>query len=103
VRVDLTNPVPIRSGRLRGRIRGIETIAPNFTLFSLLAVVVLVVVVVVVVVVAATHKSNPPPPSPPLPPQRLTSSALSELDLRYARGEIERDDYLRRRSDILGQ
>jgi putative membrane protein len=75
-------------------------IAPNLILFVLVAVV---VVVVVVVVVAATHSSTPPPPSPPLPPQRLSSPALSELDLRYARGEIERDEYLRRRSDILGQ
>jgi uncharacterized membrane protein len=31
----------------------------------------------------------------------MSSPALSELDLRYARGEIERDEYLRRRSDIL--
>ncbi|HVC03184.1 MAG TPA: hypothetical protein VND88_00785 [Candidatus Acidoferrales bacterium] len=58
-----------------------------------------IAVVVVVVVVSATR--NPHPPPPPFPPQRMSSPALSELDLRYARGEIERDEYLRRRSDIL--
>jgi uncharacterized membrane protein len=65
---------------------------PNFIPLLLLVMV----VVIVVVVVAATHNPHPPPP-----PQ-LSSSALSELDLRYARGEIDRDEYLRRRSDILG-
>jgi putative membrane protein len=29
--------------------------------------------------------------------------AVEALDLRYARGEIERDEYLRRRADILGR
>jgi uncharacterized membrane protein len=29
--------------------------------------------------------------------------ALAELDLRYARGEIDRNDYLQRRADLLGQ
>ena len=77
----------------------ITLIAPNLILFSLVAVA----VVVVVVVVAATRTPHLPPPSPPLPPGRVSSPALSELDLRYARGEIEREDYLRRRSDILGQ
>jgi putative membrane protein len=62
-----------------------------------------VVVVVVVVVVAVTRKPHPPPPLPPPPPQHPSGSALDELDHRYARGEIERDEYLRRRSDILGQ
>ncbi len=28
------------------------------------------------------------------------SDALAALDMRYARGEIERDDYLQRRSDL---
>jgi hypothetical protein len=65
--------------------------------------VVVVVVAIVVVVVAVTRKPHPPPALPPPPPQYLSGSALDELDHRYARGEIERDEYLRRRSDILGQ
>ncbi len=32
-----------------------------------------------------------------------TGGAIEALDLRYARGEIERDEYLRRRADILGR
>jgi len=34
----------------------------------------------------------PPPPNP----------AISELDLRYARGEVGREEYLQRRADLLG-
>ena len=41
-----------------------------------------------------------------LRPPRLAgpprSPALDELDLRYARGELERAEYLMRRADILG-
>jgi putative membrane protein len=33
------------------------------------------------------------------PPQ---SQALTELDLRYARGEVDRAEYLQRRADLLG-
>lgn len=29
-----------------------------------------------------------------------TSQALAQLDLRYARGELERDEYLRRKGDL---
>ena len=31
------------------------------------------------------------------------SGALAELDLRYALGEVDRDEYLRRRADLGGQ
>src|SRR5689334_11100198 len=36
----------------------------------------------------------PPPPAPPRDP------ALAELRLRYARGEIDRDEYLQRATDL---
>lgn len=39
------------------------------------------------------HVAGPPGPAP----------ALAELDLRYARGEIDRDEYLQRRADLSGQ
>lgn len=35
---------------------------------------------------------------PPAPP----NAALSELDLRYARGEVSREEYMQRRADLLG-
>lgn len=31
------------------------------------------------------------------------SAALKELDLRYARGELEREDYLQRKSDLVDE
>jgi len=40
-----------------------------------------------------TWRSMPPPPPNP---------ALTELDLRYARGEMSRDEYLQRKADLLG-
>ena len=33
---------------------------------------------------------------------RSVSGAISELELRYARGEITRDDYWQRRADLTG-
>jgi putative membrane protein len=43
----------------------------------------------------------PPGPVGPVGPPTM-SSALQILEERYARGEIERDDYLRRKQDLLG-
>ena len=37
------------------------------------------------------------------PTGRERSSALDVLDARYARGEIEREDYLQRRRDLIGR
>ena len=47
-------------------------------------------------------------PSPPRPPYAPGSgmqplNPVHELDLRYARGEIGRDEYLQRRADLTGQ
>lgn len=36
------------------------------------------------------------------PPGTTVNPALAELDLRYARGEIDREDYLTRRADLMG-
>ena len=33
----------------------------------------------------------------------LAGAAVEALDLHYARGEIERDEYVRRKADILGR
>jgi hypothetical protein len=34
--------------------------------------------------------------------QPIRSAGLDELDLRYARGEIDRTEYVTRRADLLG-
>ena len=67
-------------------------------LFTLLVVV--AVVAGVILVVRELQHRHPghiaPPPPPPPPPSR----AVEELDLRYARGEIDRNEYLQRRADL---
>jgi putative membrane protein len=65
-------------------------------LFTLL----MVAAIVAGVVLIARHwrQPLPPPAAGAVPP----SPALHELDLRYARGEIDRTDYLQRRADIAG-
>jgi putative membrane protein len=62
-------------------------------LFTLLVVVALVAGAVLL---ARGWQRRPVPPA--VEPR---SSAVDVLDLRYARGEIERDDYLQRRADLL--
>ena len=44
-----------------------------------------------------------PPPTPLAPPPAAVDPALNEARLRYARGEISRDDYLRIAGDLTGQ
>ena len=64
------------------------------------------------VVRAFLHRPLPPRPpymagpgGPPYTPgpRGPAHTALAELDLRYARGEIDRDEYLQRRADLTGQ
>jgi putative membrane protein len=51
----------------------------------------------------AQNASMATPPSPPssAPPVR-SSEALSILEQRYARGEIEREEYLQKKQDLGG-
>lgn len=65
-------------------------------LFTLLVVVAIVAGVVLI----ARHWRRPLPPN--ASGATPVSPALHELDLRYARGEIDRADYLQRRADIAG-
>jgi putative membrane protein len=69
-------------------------------LFALLIVIAVVGAAVLLVrmwlAARPTHPlgrfGGPPPHNP----------ALAELDLRYARGEVSREEYLQRRADLLG-
>jgi putative membrane protein len=71
-------------------------------LFALLIVIVVVGAAVLLVRMWLAARPNhtfgrfggptPPPHNP----------ALAELDLRYARGEVTREEYLQRRADLLG-
>ncbi|HEY0410704.1 MAG TPA: SHOCT domain-containing protein [Candidatus Dormibacteraeota bacterium] len=65
-------------------------------MFTLL--VVAAIVAGAVLIARNWHRPLPPPTAGATAP----SPAVHELDLRYARGEIERADYLQRRADITG-
>ena len=66
------------------------------------------VLVIVLLVVLFRHHPAPypypagraPPPAPGTPPTR--SEALAILEARYARGEIQRDEYLQKKADLGG-
>lgn len=72
-------------------------------LFWLLIVIALVVGTWLVVRAVLSHPSTPRIQYGPPPSSSPQNAALNELDLRYARGEIGRDEYLQRRADLSGQ
>jgi len=65
-----------------------------------------VVAAIVVGVLLIARSARRPGPwfgvTPGAPWQHSPHQALAELDLRYARGEVDRADYLQRRADLLG-
>ena len=71
----------------------------GFMWFWVIMVVVMVVVLALLVAgaiwLARTLTRPPSPPSGPGP-------ARAELDLRYARGDLTREEYLQRRADLEG-
>jgi putative membrane protein len=78
-----------------------------FWVHDLVWLLIVVVIVIGTWLVIRAVLNRPAPPRPPYgaPPPRWTAAnpALHELDLRYARGEIDRDEYLQRRADLSGQ
>lgn len=63
---------------------------------ALIVAVVAVVVIAIILIVRAANRA------PSTPRHASVSPALAELDLRYARGEIDHDDYAARRANLLG-
>ena len=75
-----------------------------FWLHDLFWLLIVVALVVGAWLVARAVLQHPPHPGPgPAGPAWPPSPGLHELDMRYARGEIDRLEYLRRRADISGQ
>lgn len=60
----------------------------------------LILIGLVVLAVWAVRTISAPPPVPPPPPRR--SPGLDVLEERYARGEIGRDEYLQKKTDLGG-
>ena len=65
--------------------------------------------IVVLVIVLFRHRPTPYaypagtiPPVPGTPPAPARSEALAILEARYARGEIQRDEYLQKKADLGG-
>lgn len=69
----------------------------------MLAVLALIVVGIVLLVRGLTRHDHvqPGPPQGP-PPGPSSRSALQVLEERYARGEIQREEFLQRKQDLLG-
>jgi putative membrane protein len=65
---------------------------------GLVPLLVLVLIVWLIVEPTRRHEDRPAPPAWAPPPSWPDARAL--LDERYARGEIERQEYLQRREDL---
>jgi putative membrane protein len=83
---------------------------PGSALMGVIMLVILVLIVVGIVLLVRSvirHDHAHVPPGPPqgpawaAPPDVGTNSALRVLEERYARGEIDREDFLQRKQDIL--
>src|SRR4051794_16794513 len=61
------------------------------------------VLVIVLLVVLFRHRPAPYAyPAGTTPPRQSRSEALAILEARYARGEIQRDEYLQKKADLGG-
>jgi putative membrane protein len=67
----------------------------SWVMFAILLVLLLIAVVSLALALYDRSHDKAPAPS--------SSGALTELDLRYARGELGRDEYLQRRADLGGR
>lgn len=65
--------------------------------FTVWVLIILAVVWIVREILRAIDRHTHRPPQPPPP-----SPALAELEMLYARGEVNRTEYLARRADLAG-
>ncbi|HEY5185478.1 MAG TPA: SHOCT domain-containing protein [Actinomycetes bacterium] len=82
--------------------RGAAGLGPAGWLLAALLLLTLAAVVVLVVVLLATRRSTQPQGSASTPPAAGPSAARVLLDERLARGEIDPEDYQRRRALLEG-
>lgn len=68
---------------------------------GMVVLVVVIAMAVYLIVRAASGRSESPSARPAETSAAFRPSAIGLLDARYARGEIEREDYLNRRQDLL--
>ena len=61
----------------------------------------LIIVVALLVFLFRASTWTAHPPHQPMPHNRTNSTGLHALDERYARGEINREEYLQKKRDIL--
>src|ERR1700737_3517778 len=73
-----------------------------FWLHDLFWLLIVVAIVVGVFLVVRAVIARPDAPHGGAGSWPVDSVALHELDLRYARGELGREDFLQRRGDLLG-
>lgn len=76
-----------------------SVVAPNLVLFFLMLLVLSAAIGGVLALATRSGNRGSAPGGPWAPPAPL-NRAIEELDIRYARGEIERDEYLQRRADL---
>ena len=75
---------------------------PFHGLLTLLLIVVLVIVLFRHRPAAFAYPAGTPVPAPGTPLPSARSEALAILEARYARGEIQRDEYLQKKVDLGG-
>lgn len=77
---------------------------PGILHFVFWVIVLIALVALAVWLITSTRKMSAPPPATPLPPQRpAVDPALEEARMRYARGQLSREDYVRIVTDLGGQ
>jgi putative membrane protein len=93
----------ISRGALLARL-GIRRGHPLFGLLVLLLLLVLIVLGVVGIVTLLRNQKRPPAVGGGVPPPRATGPhydpVVTELRLRYARGELSREEYVQRAADL---